>query len=581
GVPAAMGDSLGLVRGRANHIGRDFKELRAAFGFKGDAGVSPVASVAGSLRGTAAGADASFVDEYVYRPLRAARTGLARLIDAGRESSASQAPPVPLTLSTSQHGLKLALNGVSEKAESAKPRGGLFSLGRAAVSFIGSLVVAQVGVEALGAAMPTLVQKTFGDFTVVAQLAVFSSIASIIGLQVGPALVRRFGLKKAYLGASVIRLVSISALAGLLATGHMTLPLMMGFYSLNGALSGVSQTAMVSIPPAIVGSDQGRLEKFWTWEQTILETIGITAPIATGAVVAHFGFLPALVAFPVTMAASLGIVLMTLKLPSAPAAAAPTDAPKHGFWAKVFGGARMVWGSPLLRTSFLGFTVFMMLNPFLYTMLAPAYGLALLGASHAQAATGIIGWLTGLYSAGGLLGGLMMMWEQRRTRAESEARRSEYAAKNGSVSDKEWEELSKPWRDALLKKSLLKWMLLGTFGLAALPTMAFALPILPFNLTVPALALVPFGVAQVVSVLKLRSFFQANVPDPDKNMADAMGFFGAGSLAVSTAGLMTLKFLFQHFTGFAPFTYVGLAMLPLAGYYLYLRWRLGRLSKPS
>ncbi|MEK9145630.1 MAG: hypothetical protein AAB339_08490, partial [Elusimicrobiota bacterium] len=50
-------------------------------------------------------------------------------------------------------------------------------LGKVAMGFIASLLVAQVGVEALGSSMPTLVQKTFGDFTMVAQLAIFSSIA--------------------------------------------------------------------------------------------------------------------------------------------------------------------------------------------------------------------------------------------------------------------------------------------------------------------------------------------------------------------------------------------------------------------
>lgn len=622
GLPAEIADGMHTVRGAPNALGRHFSALRAAFGMRADADLPAVNAAKGSLK-PGSGQDASFtgsVASFFTRPISAARTGLARLIGVGRSSSAPLAPPAPLTLKTSADGMALTIEspaapknavtaeeapnpGASAPAEApelapkVEPKG-WFGLGRTAMMFIGSLVVAQIGVEALGSAMPTLVQKTFGDFTAVAQLAIFSSIASIIGRQLGPMAVRRFGLKTSYLGASALRLVSISLLAGLLATGHMTLPLMMGFYSINGFLSGISLTAMESIPPALVGQDQARIEKFWTWEQTILEVIGIAGPIATGAIVASFGFLPALVAFPVTMAASLAIVLMTLKLPKteglkAAAAEGAPAAPKKGFWAKVFHGAKIVWGNPLLRTAFLAYTAVMMLNPFLYTMLGPAYGLALLGAENAQAATSVIGWLTGLYSLGGLLGGFMMMWEQKRTAKAKAARRAEYEAKNGKVSDEAWETVAKPWENEVLRKSMLGWMAWGTAGLAAIATMAFPIPMLGAlvslpswlgwlgNLTVPALALIPFGIAQVVSVLKLRSFFQSQVPDAKENMPDAMGFFGSASLAVTTVGLLALKFVFQSFTGFTPFYYIAAAMLPLAAYYVYLRWRLNRLSKPA
>ena len=230
--------------------------------------------------------------------------------------------------------------------------------------FIAALVVAQIGVEALAVALPTLVQKAFGDFTAVAQLAIFSSVAAVVGRQAGPLVIDKLGLKKSYLWASALRMVSISLLAGLLATGNMTLPLMTLFYSFNGLLSGVSLTALESIPPALVGQDAGRIERFWTWEQTILEIIGITGPIITGALVASYGFLPAMVAFPVTMAASLAIVLATLKIPKElDTPRRPAEGPKAGFFSRVSQGARVVWRNPLLRYSFLAYTVYLMMNP--------------------------------------------------------------------------------------------------------------------------------------------------------------------------------------------------------------------------
>ncbi|MBI3298316.1 MAG: hypothetical protein HYZ75_09145 [Elusimicrobia bacterium] len=622
GLPSELPESVGAFRGKGNGLGRQFNALRAAFGMRADADFSPVNGVRGELR-PGVGSQSNFsgvVKAYFQRPLSAARGGLARFIGRSSSAPAPLAPPTPLTLSTSRDGLKLSIaaagpvNAVAapeaDPADAAAPtpsaapapapvapQAGWFGLGKVAMMFIAALVVAQVGVEALGSAMPTLVQTTFGDFTAVAQLAIFSSVASIIGRQFGPMVVRRFGLKTSYLSASALRLVSISTLAALLATGNMTLPLMMAFYSLNGLLSGISLTAMESIAAAVAGKDQARIERFWAWEQTILEIVGIAGPIATGAIVASFGFLPALIAFPVTMAISLAIVLTTLKLPKLEPEAlekgAAQSATTKGFWGKVFYGAQLVWGTPVLRYSFLGFTAFMMLNPFLYTMLGPAYGIALLGPENAQAATSVIGWLTGLFSLGGLLGGFMMMWEQKRTAAAKAERRAEHEAKSGKLSDEAWAELARPWENEVLRKSMLRWMLWGTVGLAGIAAMALPVPMLGTflqlpaalswlgSLTLPALTLIPFGLAQVVAVLKLRSYFQSQVPDPAKNMPDAMGFFGSASLAVTTSGLLALKWLFQSFTGLTPFVYIAAALLPLAAVYLFLRWRLDHLSKPS
>ena len=467
-----------------------------------------------------------------------------------------------------------------------------FGLGKSAVMFIGALLVGQIGVEALGASMPALVQKTFGDFTVVAQLGIFASIAGIIGRTLGPMAVAKFGLKKTYLGATVSRLVSITALCALLATGHMTLPLMMVFYSINGLLQGVALTAETSIPPALVGQNPAALERFYTWEQTLLEIVGVTGPIATGAVVASLGFLPALIAFPVSFAVAIVILALTLKIPQKVEAMRLADLQKKAaegkkmtlgsvfkeFFHKIGHGAQVVWKDPVLRTAFLGFTVYMMLNPFLYSMLAPAYGMRLVGALHPELSASIYGTMTGLYSLGGLLGGLLMMIEQKKIKSLKEG-------KNGKAPITDAEE------NELLRKSMLRWMLWGTAGLAAIATLAFPLPALGTlvalpsalswagSLTLPALALIPFGIAQVVSYLKLRSFFQSKVPGNE--MADAMGFFGSASLAVSTTGLLALKYLFKGLAGFTPFTYIALALIPLAAYYLYLTKHLGKVSAPQ
>ena len=59
--------------------------------------------------------------------------------------------------------------------------------------------------------------------------------------------------------------------------------------------------------------------------------------------------------------------------------------------------------------------------------------------------------------------------------------------------------------------------------------------------------------------------------------------FSSGDLSgldPSTAGLLALKYLFKEMAGFAPFTCIALALIPLAAYYLYLTKHLGKVSAP-
>ncbi|MBI4679419.1 MAG: hypothetical protein HY748_17730 [Elusimicrobia bacterium] len=506
---------------------------------------------------------------------------------AYRLASPSQAPPEEEKASALETPLVPAVplpgSAVEAPKQDAPKASSWLGLGKVAVFFILALIFGQIGIEALGAALPALIEKSFGDVTKMAEITIFASATNIIGRTIGTIAVRRFGLKKTYLGATALRVLSVSGLAALLATGTMTWPLMIAFYSLNGFLGGIAMTAEFSIPPAIYGSDQVKLEKFWTWQQTLLEIVGVTGPIATGAVVASMGFLPALVAFPISFVVALAIMFFTLKIPAKVAAMKLADAQAKAsgnkdapqgvggafkeFFGKMARGARVVWNDPLLRAAFLAFTAFMILNPMLYTMMAPGFGMRLLGPANENLYTSVIGMLTGLYSLGGLLGGFMMMAEQKKIGRLP-------------ISDADEREL--------LRRSMLRWMKWGTVGLAAIATMAFPVPMLGAlvalpswlawlgALTLPAVALIPFGIAQVVSTVKLKSYFQSKTRAED--MTDAMGFFGSASLAVSTAAILALKFLFKGFAGFTPFVVIAAAMIPLAVYYLYLTRRLDKLS---
>jgi len=233
-------------------------------------------------------------------------------------------------------------------------------------------------------------------------------------------------------------------------------------------------------------------------------------------------------------------------------------------------GAKLVWNDPALRTSFILYSLVMMLNPFLYQMVAPGFALRLIGEAAPELATSVGGWLTGFYSLGGLLGALLMTMEGNKI-AKGKA--------EGRIDDEQEKQI--------LRKSLLRWLLIGTGGLALLGTFAISLPTLgtlvalpsflawASGLTLPALALIPFGIAQVISTLKLQSFFQARVPRKE-DMADAMGFLGSASLAITTVGIVGLKYLFKAALGMTPFVYISAALIPLALAYLYLRWKLSK-----
>lgn len=477
---------------------------------------------------------------------------------------------------------KASLGAPVAKAEPAKPetpskeKG--WGLSGTTWWFIASLLAAQMGVEALGSSMPALIQKAFGDFTIYAQVAVVSSIFGIVGRQFGPMVIEKIGIKKAYVGSYLFRVASITAIATLLATGHMTLPLMYVFYSANALLLGTTFTAMNSVPPLLVGQNDAALNKFWGIQHTLSEIFGILGPIVTGMVVAKFGFIPALAAFPIMTLAAAIILWTTLKLPEGkdlktsaePKKPSGAGAITKEFFKKIGRGAKVVWSNPALRLSFLAYTLFLMLNPFLYQMLAPGYALRIIGTAAPELAPAISGWLTGLYSAGGLVGGVLMTLESRKLDKGKET---------GKIDEKE--------EQRILRKSLLRWVVLAAGSLAFLASMAVPMPVLgslvalpsflswASNLTLPALALIPFGIAQVVAQFKLQSFFQARVPQ--KDMADAMGFLGSASLAVTTAGIMGLKFLFKAFPlGLTPFYYFALALIPVALFALYLRWALAK-----
>lgn len=453
------------------------------------------------------------------------------------------------------------------RAEPPRPdpkKGGWFGLGRPAVFFLAALAIGQVGVEAITAATPALSEETFGDFTTGAWLGILTNLGDSLGSTLSPLFIRKWGSKKAYLYSLGAMVVTTSVLSGLVAAGHITFPAMAAFYAVSGIFQGISSNVENSIPPALVGQGQDKLERYWASRQMLIESISVVAPIGTGMLVAGAGsIIPAMLLFPVASTLSMLLLIATLKIPRKLNASAGSDpqraeAPTLKKVAAETGhalgrGARLVMKNPLLRTSFLAYAAYSMLNPLLYYVIAPAFGLyVVLGA--APLAGGVYTVMTGLYSFGGLVAGLLIMAGRRRDAAKA---------------------LSSAQREEGLRRSMLSWMGGGILGLAAFTALLFPAPMMG-SLSVVALAMIPFGVAQVGSRLKVKSFFQSKVEPSD--MEDAMGFLETGNLIISSVGLMALIATFKFFSGPTPFIVFLAALIPVAVSYAYLRHRLSRLS---
>lgn len=429
-------------------------------------------------------------------------------------------------------------------------RRGLFGFSRPLTFFLVALVLAQVGIEAQTAGLPPLISKIFGDVGAAAEVGMAGSIADLAGTIIAPIAAKKLGLKRAYVFSTGLRVVTGGLIAGLLAANLLSLTGLVALFALDYFLYGISYTLEKSIPAVMLNQDQNKLERFKAARQTAIEVVATIIPIATGAAVAAFGFLPALLAFPIAMTASIALVALTLRLPAkiAGAGAATLPGPQDGsvktYLAHLGRGAVQIAKTPALLFSLLAYSFVYAPTPLVYWVLAPAFALTVAGdAAHATAYAGMI---TGLFSLGGIFGALLVMRQQR---------------KNPDA--------------ATMRKSMLRWTTATAgamlfFGALALPGVAWG------TLTLPALALFAFGLPQVVARLKLESYFQSQAPKGAVD--DATAVLEGSAAIVITAAL----WWFGKMLAGASITsalWLGAAAAPLIVGLLVLTWALARASK--
>lgn len=476
------------------------------------------------------------------------------------------------------------------------PKGkGWFGLGAIVAALIGGMLVMQLGLEAQGAAMAQLTENAFGDFSILAQVAIFASIGSMVGQQLAQFVSSRIGLTKTFYAAHTLRAISLGTMVFLLGTGHMALPLMFVFYAVNGVVTGIAGTAEGTLRKFLLAKEGVSQQKFRTWWQFLAEVFGVLAPMVLGALVTTIGAGWITALYPATIILGLMLFLMLKVLPLSSAAAvenqvggpaatraAPVDpnAPKVGAWQKVKNafaqifnnmeeGKEFVFKNAVLKYSLAGAVIFDLMNVLIYRLITPGYGKLIAGSAGMAAVQGN---LVGMFSLGGLILAATFLILEKRDKKKNEGKTP----------------------DELLaseRSSMLRWTMLGIPALGLLAVMAFhlTLPFAPIIFagvnwapsTAFGAALIPFGFMQVAASIKLNSYFQERLPADAAKVQKAIAFSGSAMTALSIVLMLALKPLFGDIAAFNPFPYIAAALIPLGAAIFFIQRKLASATKPE
>lgn len=437
-----------------------------------------------------------------------------------------------------------------------EPRGRtFFGFSKPLAFFLAALILAQVGIESQNAGLPPLIAKVFGSASVVADVGMTAALAELAGTIAAPIVAKKLGLKGAYAWSAGLRVATGGLIAGLLAANWLSLTGLVALFAVDAVLLGVALITEKSIPAVLLNQDQRKLEHFKAARQTAVEVVATIVPIATGALVAAAGFIPALVAFPVAMSLSIGLVALTLKFPGKVSGLDGNGLPGPGegslltYFRHLWDGALEILRTPALRLSVFAYSLVYVPISLVYWFIAPAFALHVAGPGNEALAAAYGGMMIGLYSLGGILAGLWTMRQQRRERDA-----------------------------AAMRTSMLRWTAACALGMTLFGALAVPAGAIWGSLTVPALALFFFGIPQVIAKLKLESFFQSRAPKGKVDDATAV-LESASSIAI-VLGLWAFGKILAG-AGIASLPLLAFAVGPIIGALLLLTWALARASKPA
>jgi hypothetical protein len=513
-----------------------------------------------------------------------------------------------------------------------KSKAAWLGLGAAGASIIAYALTMQIGLEAQGVAMPQLTENAFKDFTLLPLVTVFASVGSMIGQPMSRYFTEHFGLAKTFYAAHALRAISLGVMVLLFGTGVMSMPLMMGFYLLNGIVTGVASTAEGTLKKLILAEKGVSQQSFRTWWQLIAETLAVPAPIIFGGLVFSLGAIGAplvTAVYPVTIL--LGLILAYIlhvyplkdvkkasdmaALQAQPEQAksgqttttsrgsdwlglwlwisnlewlrrtAPSQAAapvKTGVWkgiknavAKIFAtmeeGKNFVMSTPYLKYPLAAAVTYDLFNIIIYRLISPGWGKMTGGAAGLSAVQGN---MVGMFSLGGLL--LSIVFITIASIAKKRAAKSPATPEAAAAAE---------------RSTLLRWTLVFIPALALMATMAVhvALPLAPLMFlgtnwmpgSIFAAALIPFGFFQVAASIVANSYYQEKLPQDAGKVQKALAFSGSVMTALSILAMLAMRPLFSAVDIFNPFPKLAWALIPIAIGLIYLWNRMRTSTKPE
>ncbi|MBI3551405.1 MAG: MFS transporter [Elusimicrobia bacterium] len=526
-----------------HRIGQDLRDLKDYYTRKASASLSEPGA-----------------DSKVSGPV-SEQTGPAKSPEAKLEASPAQAPPEakgadvpPSTPPTTP---------VEDGGKGKKPN----SPWRNAYIFIAGLIVAQVGVEAWSAAWAKWVQTnfntpTFDAYTTVTLVAMGTSL--VAGF-IGGWLTDKLGLKRTFIGTLGLVAAAAATMLVLFQMHILTAAapaLLIGLVVARAFFNSANGTAQQTVPIAIFKDDKAAFQKYNSSSQFILEIAGIAVPYGIGALLGMFGFVGTMWIMPAALAAAVVILALFLRI---------ADVKKSK------GPAKEKTTDPgLLKIAIAGYPALVLLNYLLYAVIAIGYGNFLHPGTtlvEQAAASGVAGKIVSLYSAGGLIAAAILsgvpqaVWKWLKSKWPWLNKKAEAVAAKLPARFKTAEPAKEdPHADA---KSAAKWLIFSAIGMAGFIPLLFSSPLLC------AIAMIPFGITNVMSTLQLISIAQSNTPQDKKGKV--MGIIRTIATALATGGIFGFSKLFKLYPG-SHFPFVIFLALGgvLAAYYVFTSIRLRR-----
>ncbi|MBI4370361.1 MAG: ATP-grasp domain-containing protein, partial [Elusimicrobia bacterium] len=282
---------------------------------------------------------------------------------------------------------------------------------KAARFFIAGAVLKQAGFEIVGTALPLIMSNSLGDF---ALAAIFYRVGSFITNMFfsGP-IMQRAGLRTTNLTGVVLGIAAMCLLAGaFIFTGSVTLPLLIGAMTLHGIGMALFVASEENLSRELYGDDRDKIQHFDSRLQLLTEIAGILTPFVAAYLKQSMGgqalgFTPLFYGLAFTL---FFVGLRGLERSSrgsgfnkpGQARSPPPHTPAKATMSKLAEGFLVVVTTPRLRTAVAGMASILIFNNFLYNIIAPGFASSVL---HWQPAGA---WITGLYSAGGMLGAYVL-----------------------------------------------------------------------------------------------------------------------------------------------------------------------------